>query len=265
MGLRSNRLLSSASRVFESSANLPARSRLVVIGPQFDIATYSIREFLQRNSIEFDWFTPGDAAAPQEFASVEPGEYPAVRLRDGALLKNPSIRDIAKANDLCVTPQRAIYDVAIVGGGPAGLAAAVYGASEGLSTILLESEAPGGQAGTSSRIENYLGFPYGISGGELAMRALQQAKRLGAEIVVTRTVENLDAVTRVLELDGADIVRARSIVIATGVSWRRSIFRHSTAYATAASTTAPPPAKRDTFRARTSIWSAAETQRDKRL
>jgi len=109
----------------------------------------------------------------------------------------------------------------IIGGGPAGLAAAVYGASEGLSTIVVEREAPGGQAGTSSRIENYLGFPSGVSGDELASRALQQAKRLGAEIIVTRSAARIDPVAREILLDGDESVRARTIILATGVTWRR--------------------------------------------
>jgi thioredoxin reductase (NADPH) len=191
-------------------AAAPSQPLLAVIGPQWDNATHELRDFLQRNSVEFDSITPEDPAV----------SYPIVRLRDGTNLRDPSIRDIAKAIDLCVTPTRDIYDVAIVGGGPAGLAAAVYGASEGLSTALLEREAPGGQAGTSSRIENYLGFPYGISGDELAHRALQQAKRLGAEIVVTRTVQTIDITSRALRLDEDAAVYAKAIVIANGVSWR---------------------------------------------
>jgi thioredoxin reductase (NADPH) len=113
------------------------------------------------------------------------------------------------------------YDTIIVGGGPAGLAAAVYGASEGLSTLVVEQEAPGGQAGTSSRIENYLGFPNGVSGDELASRALQQARRLGAEILVTRCIERIDPAGRWVHLDGGEALRARTIILATGVSWRR--------------------------------------------
>ena len=109
----------------------------------------------------------------------------------------------------------------IIGGGPAGLAAAVYGASEGLRTIVVEREAPGGQAGTSSRIENYLGFPDGVSGDELASRALQQARRLGAEILVTRSVCRIDPTTREVFLDGDERVRARTVILATGVTWRR--------------------------------------------
>jgi len=186
-------------------------SPITVIAPQWDDAGRELREFLQRNSVEFDAKTPEDGQ-----------QRPLVRLRDGSVLVAPSIRDIATAIGLCVFPSSArLYDVAIVGGGPAGLAAAVYGASEGLSTILFEQEAPGGQAGTSSRIENYLGFPFGISGDELAHRALQQATRMGAEIVVTRTVESIDTDSRTLILDGNDAVRAKSIILAMGVAWRR--------------------------------------------
>ena len=133
----------------------------------------------------------------------------------------PQVRDLANRLGLQTSPRSAEYDVAIVGGGPAGLAAAVYGASEGLRTIIIEREAPGGQAGTSSRIENYLGFPSGVSGDELASRALQQAKRLGAEILVTRSVSRVDPITREVFLDGDEVLRARTLILATGVSWRR--------------------------------------------
>jgi thioredoxin reductase (NADPH) len=200
----------------------PSQPLLAVIGPQWDNATHALRDFLERNSVAFDWITPDDSsAASLSLDSNGHRRYPIVRLRDGTLLSDPSMRDIAKAIGLSVSAERGMYDLAIVGGGPAGLAAAVYGASEGLSTILLERDVPGGQAGTSSRIENYLGFPFGISGGELAHRALQQAKRLGAEIVVTRTVQSLDAASRTLFLDGGDVLRAKTVVLATGVSWRQ--------------------------------------------
>jgi thioredoxin reductase (NADPH) len=109
----------------------------------------------------------------------------------------------------------------VVGAGPSGLAAGVYGASEGLHTLVVEREAPGGQAGTSSRIENYLGFPNGVSGDELAIRALQQGRRLGAEILVTRTITRIDAANRRVYLDGGDVLRARTIILACGVSWRQ--------------------------------------------
>ena len=113
------------------------------------------------------------------------------------------------------------YDVVVVGAGPAGLAAAVYGASEGLRMLVIEREAPGGQAGTSSRIENYLGFPSGVSGDELASRALQQARRLGAEILVTRRTTRIDAEARQLQLEAGDVLQARTIILACGVRWRQ--------------------------------------------
>jgi thioredoxin reductase (NADPH) len=146
---------------------------------------------------------------------------PLARLANGTIIENPGVRDLANRLGLQTSPRGAEYDVAIVGGGPAGLAAAVYGASEGLRTIVVEREAPGGQAGTSSRIENYLGFPSGISGDELASRALGQARRLGAEILVTRSVAGVDPVKHEVFLDGVDVIRARSLILATGVTWRR--------------------------------------------
>ena len=194
---------------------------ILIAAPQWDEAGHELREFLQRNAVEFDWITPEDPQALSFLPGSGDERYPLVRLHDGTILSAPSIRDIAIGIGLCVFPKDATCDVAIIGGGPAGLAAAVYGASEGLSTILVEREAPGGQAGTSSRIENYLGFPFGISGDELAHRALQQATRLGAQIVVTRTVERINIDTRALLLDGGDVVHAQTIVLATGVSWRQ--------------------------------------------
>ena len=131
-----------------------------------------------------------------------------------------SHRRIAELLGLGTEPDAGEYDTVIVGAGPAGLAAAVYGASEGLRTIVVEREAPGGQAGTSSRIENYLGFPAGVSGDELASRALQQARRLGAEILVTRSITRIDAATHQVHLDGGDVLRAGTIILACGVSWR---------------------------------------------
>jgi thioredoxin reductase (NADPH) len=147
-------------------------------------------------------------------------ELPLLQLADGQRLVCPDVRDLAIRLGLQTSPREETYDVAIIGGGPAGLAAAVYGASEGLRTIVIEREAPGGQAGTSARIENYLGFPSGVSGDELANRALQQARRLGAEIVVTRTVARIDPARREIFLDGGDVVRTRTLILATGVTWR---------------------------------------------
>ena len=128
---------------------------------------------------------------------------------NGKTAVRPQLRRVAELLDIPTEPAAAEYDTVIVGAGPAGLAAAVYGASEGLRTIVVEREAPGGQAGTSSRIENYLGFPSGVSGDELSSRALQQARRLGAEILVTRSITRIDAATHELHLDGGDVLRAR--------------------------------------------------------
>jgi thioredoxin reductase (NADPH) len=142
---------------------------------------------------------------------------------DGQVLENPSNTQIAEAIGVQTSPGTGLYDVAVIGAGPAGLAAAVYGASEGLSTVLLEPEAIGGQAGTSSHIRNYLGFPTGVSGGDLAVRAYTQAWNFGAEYVYGNPATDLRArgPERVVSVAGGSVVRARAVVIATGVSYRR--------------------------------------------
>jgi thioredoxin reductase (NADPH) len=139
----------------------------------------------------------------------------------GKTVVRPPLRRVAELLGLATEPARAEYDVVVVGAGPAGLAAAVYGASEGLCTLVVEREAPGGQAGTSSRIENYLGFPRGLSGDELASRALSQASRLGAEILVTRQITRIEPSVHQLHLDGGDVLAARTVILACGVAWRR--------------------------------------------
>ncbi len=206
------------------SIETPAETTLIV-GHRADLACYDLRDFFSRNHLAFRWLDPDDpAAAPLIPAGVGDGPYPAVVFPDGSLLALPSPRQVADRLGLQTAPRRPAYDVAIVGGGPAGLAAAVYGASEGLSTLMIERDAPGGQAGASSRIENYLGFPTGLSGDELSARALQQATRFGTEIVVAREVTALrlgaDAHDHEIVLDGDETVGARSIILATGVSWR---------------------------------------------
>ncbi|HEY2482148.1 MAG TPA: FAD-dependent oxidoreductase, partial [Caulobacteraceae bacterium] len=199
----------------------PHKAQAILLGPQWDPACGELRRFLALNQITFDWLTPGDADLAECWPEPPAAEFPAIRLADGRVLVRPTTRELAEALGLQTRPSRIEYDTVIVGAGPAGLAAAVYGASEGLCTLVIEQEAPGGQAGTSSRIENYLGFPSGVSGDELASRALQQARRLGAEILVTRSAARIDATTREIFLDGGEVLRARTIVLATGVSWRR--------------------------------------------
>ena len=167
--------------------------------------------------------TPDAPDAAEKWGGSLPGESnrPSIRVIDGETAARPQPREVAELLGLRTEPAAAGYDTVIVGGGPSGLAAAVYGASEGLGTIVIEREAPGGQAGTSSRIENYLGFPSGVSGDELASRALRQARRLGAEMLVTRAITGIDAETHRVHLDGGDSLRARTIILACGVSWRR--------------------------------------------
>jgi thioredoxin reductase (NADPH) len=200
----------------------PPPPRAIVMGHRHDSDCSELRRFLDRNNVSFRWVTPEDDDAEEAWEGGLPQEadLPAVRLLDGKTVVRPQLRRVAELLDLGTEPLAAEYDTVIVGGGPAGLAAAVYGASEGLRTAVVEREAPGGQAGTSSRIENYLGFPSGVSGAELASRALQQARRLGAEILVTRSLERIDVASRQLRLDGGDVLRAKTIILACGVSWR---------------------------------------------
>jgi thioredoxin reductase (NADPH) len=201
----------------------PPTPRVKMVGHRWDTACGELRHFLEHNQITYDWMTPDAPDLPTRWPRLRPAEdqLPVLRLADGTLLSRPATRDLARLLGLQTNPSLAEYDTVIIGGGPAGLAAAVYGASEGLRTMVVEREAPGGQAGTSSRIENYLGFPSGVSGDELASRALRQARRLGAEILVTRSVARIDPETRRVFLDGGDAVRARTVVLATGVTWRR--------------------------------------------
>ncbi|MBE0615097.1 MAG: FAD-dependent oxidoreductase [Burkholderiales bacterium] len=201
----------------------PPTPLVTMFGQRWDPACADMRRFLARNQISFDWITPDSP----DLATLWPGplpqesDCPVLRLADGTVLARPNARDVAPLLGLQTKAHLAEYDAVIIGGGPAGLAAAVYGASEGLHTLCIEREAPGGQAGTSSRIENYLGFPSGVSGDELASRALQQAKRLGAEILVTRAVTRIDPKTHEIVLDGDEVIRTRTIIVASGVKWRR--------------------------------------------
>jgi thioredoxin reductase (NADPH) len=201
----------------------PPPPRAIVVGHRWDASCAELRRFLDRNQVTFRWLTPDAPEADEQWGGPLPAEedFPTIRVIDGKTVVRPQLRRVAELLGLGTEAVAAEYDTVVVGAGPAGLAAAVYGASEGLRTIVIEREAPGGQAGTSSRIENYLGFPSGVSGDELASRALQQARRLGAEILVTRAITRIDAARRYVHLDGGDVLRARTIILACGVAWRR--------------------------------------------
>jgi len=201
----------------------PLPPRAVIVGPRWDPACSELRRFLDRNQITFKWIQPGAPDAVEDWGCPLPPaeDQPVIRVVDGKTVVRPQLRRVAELLGLGTEPSLTEYDTVVVGAGPAGLAAAVYGASEGLRTLVIEREAPGGQAGTSSRIENYLGFPSGVSGDELASRALQQARRLGAEILVTRAIQRIDTETRQVHLDGGDVLRARTVILACGVSWRQ--------------------------------------------
>ncbi len=213
----------SGPRGLQGIAAAPPPPRALVVGHRLDPYTSALRHFLDRNQISFKWIAPDAPDAAEEWGSELPvaDDCPAIRMLDGKTVVRPELRRVAELLGLATEAEAAEYDAVIVGAGPAGLAAAVYGASEGLRTIVIEREAPGGQAGTSSRIENYLGFPSGVSGDELASRALQQAWRLGAEVLVTRTITRIDPATRQVHLDGGDVLRAKTIILACGVSWRQ--------------------------------------------
>ncbi len=211
------------SRGLQGLAAEPRPPRAIVVGHRWDASCAELRRFLDRNQVRFKWLTPDARDVAEEWGGPVPADedLPAIRVVDGKTAVRPPLRRVAELLGLGTEAIAAEYDTVIVGAGPAGLAAAMYGASEGLRTIVVEREAPGGQAGTSARIENYLGFPAGVSGDELGRRALQQARRLGAEFLVTRSIARIDAATRQLHLDGGDVIRARTIILACGVAWRR--------------------------------------------
>ncbi len=199
-------------------------SRVLVVGSQYDTDCRDIRSFLAANRIPYEWV---DREHDQDrIPSCMPKDHngPSVIVDHAFCVgQPPTVRKVAMALGYRTEPRSDGYDVVVVGAGPAGLAAAVYGASEGLKVLLIERGAVGGQAGTSSRIENYLGFPSGISGDELSERALRQAEYFGTEIVLTREVQNLEPIEGgwCVEFDEGKRVSTRTVILATGVEWRR--------------------------------------------
>jgi thioredoxin reductase (NADPH) len=196
-----------------------------VIGHRFSKDTHDLRDFLARNRIPGRWLDVERESEARELltvAGVPEDRLPVVLLEDGDVLERPTVLELAERLGVAVAPISDHYDLVIVGGGPAGLAAAVYGASEGLRTVMVERDAPGGQAGQSSRIENYLGFPNGLSGSELAQRATTQARRLGAELLSVSDVVSLrvEGAGRIVELAGGVQLSANTVLVASGVSYR---------------------------------------------
>jgi thioredoxin reductase (NADPH) len=197
-----------------------------VIGHRFSKESHDLRDFLARNRVPARWFDverDGEARELLTIAGVDEARLPVALLEDGSVLEKPSQLEMAERLGIAVQPAQEHYDLVIVGGGPAGLAAAVYGGSEGLHTVLVEREAPGGQAGQSSRIENYLGFPAGLSGSDLARRATDQARRLGAELLTVQDVAKLrvEGAGRLVDLTGGGTLSANTVLVATGVSYRQ--------------------------------------------
>jgi thioredoxin reductase (NADPH) len=203
--------------------NRPEAEGIRLIGHRWAPSAHTLRDFLARNHVPYRWLEAETAPEAQEIlASIPEARLPVVVLPDGRRLEDPSPRDVADALGTTEHSDRKVYDLAVIGAGPAGLAAAVYGASEGLSTALLEQDAPGGQAGLSSRIENYLGFPQGVSGGELARRALTQARKFGADLLWPRTVTRLETSDphRIIHLEDGSQVTCGAVILAVGVTYR---------------------------------------------
>ncbi|HEY6745965.1 MAG TPA: FAD-dependent oxidoreductase [Mycobacteriales bacterium] len=201
----------------------PARE-IRVIGHRWSARSYELRDFLARNSVPFRWYLAEEAEAQRLLAAAGLGDdkLPVVITEDGTAMADPSDVEIAQHVGLATIPSTDFYDLVVVGGGPAGLGAAVYGGSEGLRTVLVERRATGGQAGTSSRIENYLGFPDGVSGEQLTERARRQALKFEVEMLTTRDVVGLEqrGSARVVRFEDGTELAAHTVILATGVSYR---------------------------------------------
>jgi thioredoxin reductase (NADPH) len=195
-----------------------------VLGHRWSAESFAARDFLARNAVPYRWFNieEPEGARLLAAAGATPDDVPVVITTDGTALRSPSESEIANAVGLTTIPTTDFYDLIVIGGGPAGLGSAVYGASEGLRTVLVERQATGGQAGQSSRIENYLGFPDGVSGAQLTDRARRQAAKFGAEVLSARDVVALEArgSARVVKFGDGSEIAAHSVVLATGVSYR---------------------------------------------
>jgi thioredoxin reductase (NADPH) len=207
-------------------ANPDHASDVRVVGHRWSERSHDVKRFLASNHVPYRWYDierDVEGQRLRDLTHATLAELPLVLVPDGDALRSPSMLDLAGALGLRTSARQPLYDVCIVGGGPAGLAAAVYAASEGLSTVIVEREAPGGQAGQSAAIENYLGFPRGLTGSDLAHRAIAQVYRFGAEMVLARDVVGFETrgPVRAVLFDGSGAIEARALIVATGVSYRR--------------------------------------------
>src|SRR3954454_8393066 len=212
------------SSMFDYDAR-PVTPQVVLVGRRASALGYELRDFLSRNGVPYDWVEIDDADRVRQLfdGDIDPNRLPICVLPDGRQLTQATVQQVARALGMVAAPLSSDYDLTIVGAGPAGLAAAVYAASEGLRAVAIEAVAPGGQAGTTSLIENYLGFPQGISGSELATRATAQARRFGAEVLLARPLVDIsdEGPGYLARLSDGTEVRSRSMLVATGVEWRR--------------------------------------------
>src|SRR5712691_3806566 len=204
----------------------PAFQGVRVVGHQWSPHSSEIRDFLGRNFVPHQWLNVETDEEAKQLLATSGGDVsslPLVIFPDGSFLSNPPTAELARKLGLRTKAEFPFYDLVVVGAGPAGLAAAVYGAADGLKTLLIEREAPGGQAGRSSRIENYLGFPMGLSGNDLARRAVAQARRFGVEILTPQEAckVRVEGPSRVLTLSDGGEVGCRAMIISTGVQWRK--------------------------------------------
>lgn len=204
----------------------PEATGLRIVGHQWSPKSHQIKDFLSGNLVPYRWMNIETSAQGKELLElngIEIKDLPAVFFDDGTFLTNPSTSEVGEKSGMSIKAKQAMYDVAVIGAGPAGLAASVYGGSEGLNTLLIEKRAPGGQAGTSSRIENYLGFPNGLSGADLSRRAITQATRFGIEFLSPQEVVNIEIKDsyKIISLQNGDVVNAKTIIISTGVEYRK--------------------------------------------
>ncbi|OAV44215.1 FAD-dependent oxidoreductase [Lewinella sp. 4G2] len=203
----------------------PSFQGIQVVGYQYSPKSHNIKDWLAANLKPYQWVEASSDKGKEllELHNCDHKNLPIVILEDGSSLSDPKLPDLAEKLGMSATASEDLYDVVIVGGGPSGMAAAVYGGSEGLKTLLIEARAPGGQAGSSSRIENYLGFPSGLSGSELTRRAMAQTLRFGVEIVSPRSVEDIRVqdTYKILTLDDGSEIKTRSVILTTGVQYRK--------------------------------------------